>query len=112
MRLNWKYAAASAAMLAAAGWSGTAQAAALDCTGLATHDFGIDGLVIASAAAEPMGENSPVNHCLVRGHVGERTGIDGNTYKVSFELRLPDDWNGRFVHQFAKEAQHRSRVAH
>ncbi|QYO75845.1 tannase/feruloyl esterase family alpha/beta hydrolase [Devosia salina] len=86
--------------MTAASWAGLAQAAAFDCADVATHDFGVDDLVITEALAEAVGENAPVAHCLVRGHIAERTGLDGNTYRISFELRLPDDWNGRFVHQF------------
>ena len=100
MRLQWKSAVAMGTVVIATGWAGSAHAQALNCADLTSHDFGIDDLVIASAVAEPVGEGAPVAHCMVRGHVGEHIGIDGQTYKVSFELRLPDDWNGRFVHQF------------
>jgi hypothetical protein len=100
MHFQWKLAAATSALMIATGWTGAAQAAAMNCADLTAHDFGLEGLVVTTASAEAVGENAPVAHCLVQGHVGERTGLDGNTYKVSFELRLPDDWNGRFVHQF------------
>ena len=100
MRLQWKNAVALSAVMIATGWAGSASAGQLDCAELTTHEFGIDGLVIGSASAEPEGEGSPVPHCLVQGHIGERTGADGNTYRISFELRLPDEWNERFVHQF------------
>lgn len=96
----WRNSVALGTLLAAAGWAGVAQAQAIDCGQLVGHDFGVEDLVIAEATPTPVGDEAPVAHCLVRGHVGERTGIDGNIYKVSFELRLPDDWNGRFVHQF------------
>ena len=36
---------------------------------------------------------------LVRGKVNERLGIDGKTYAIGFEMRLPLAWNGRFLHQ-------------
>lgn len=36
---------------------------------------------------------------LVRGKVNERIGIDGKTYAIGFEMRLPLAWNGRFLHQ-------------
>lgn len=100
MKLAWRNSAALGTLLVATSWAGAAQAQAINCADLTAHDFGIEDLVVTSAMAEPMGENAPVDHCLVRGYIGERTGIDGNTYKVSFELRLPDNWNGRFVHQF------------
>jgi Tannase and feruloyl esterase len=38
-------------------------------------------------------------HCIVRGEVNDRTGVDGRHYAIGFELRLPVDWNGRFLHQ-------------
>lgn len=39
-------------------------------------------------------------HCLVTGKMLERTSeVDGNSYAISFEMRLPVDWNGRFYHQ-------------
>ncbi|HMQ57118.1 MAG TPA: tannase/feruloyl esterase family alpha/beta hydrolase [Rhizobiaceae bacterium] len=43
---------------------------------------------------------SPRPHCKVTGRMNERKGADGRDYALSFELRLPDEWNGRFVHQF------------
>ena len=38
-------------------------------------------------------------HCVVRAAVNERTGTDGRPYAIGFEMRLPDDWNGRYFHQ-------------
>ena len=38
-------------------------------------------------------------HCLVRGEIARRVGTDGKPYAIGFELRLPDDWNGRFLYQ-------------
>lgn len=31
--------------------------------------------------------------------MAERTGIDGQPYHIGFELRLPDEWNGRLLYQ-------------
>lgn len=40
------------------------------------------------------------SHCLVRGRMNERTSaVDGKVYAIGFEMRLPDDWNGRFLYQ-------------
>ena len=36
----------------------------------------------------------------LRGVMDERTGMDGKPYAIRFELRMPDDWQGRFMHQF------------
>jgi feruloyl esterase len=79
---------------------GTAQAEALACGSLDAHALGVAQVSIASSQALPAGPDARVAHCLVRGITGERTGIDGGDYAIAFELRLPDDWNGRFVHQF------------
>jgi hypothetical protein len=48
-----------------------------------------------SVGGKPVGE-----HCLVTGKMYERTSsVDGNTYAIGFEMRLPKNWNGRFLHQ-------------
>src|SRR5690606_10902258 len=51
-----------------------------------------------SAAAVHDDERAPP-HCVIRGAVNERTGQDGKPYAIGFEMRLPDDWNGRYFHQ-------------
>jgi feruloyl esterase len=38
-------------------------------------------------------------HCLVQGALDPRTGVDGKHYAIGFQLRLPTQWNGRFVYQ-------------
>ena len=38
-------------------------------------------------------------HCVVIGKMNPRTGIDGKSYAINFEMRLPTNWNGRFFHQ-------------
>ena len=38
-------------------------------------------------------------HCVVKGQMFKRKGIDGQDYAIGFEMRLPLDWNGRFFHQ-------------
>jgi hypothetical protein len=39
-------------------------------------------------------------HCHVTGSMLPRVGaIDGASYSIDFEMRLPLDWNGRFFHQ-------------
>src|SRR5699024_2771360 len=46
-------------------------------------------------AGKPVGE-----HCVVTGHMNERTSpVDGQTYAIGFEMRLPTDWAGRFLYQ-------------
>jgi alpha-beta hydrolase superfamily lysophospholipase len=55
----------------------------------------------ADPAAPPwMGPLPPMpEHCEVLGVMRERTGSDGQHYAVKFHLRLPSDWNGRFLFQ-------------
>ena len=39
-------------------------------------------------------------HCLVKGKMKERTSpVDGASYAIGFEIRMPQAWNGRFLHQ-------------
>ena len=46
-------------------------------------------------AGKPVGQ-----HCLVTGQLGRRTGpVDGAAYAIGFEMRLPQNWNGRFFYQ-------------
>lgn len=72
--------------------------AAVDCA--AVGELAPDGMAITETTAVPASDDSPVAHCLVRGRMAERVGSDGHSYAISFELRLPDDWTGRFAHQF------------
>ncbi|MET0268527.1 MAG: tannase/feruloyl esterase family alpha/beta hydrolase [Duganella sp.] len=39
-------------------------------------------------------------HCQVTGRMFERTStVDGQNYAIGFEMRLPNNWNGRFFYQ-------------
>ncbi|MBU7572059.1 MAG: tannase/feruloyl esterase family alpha/beta hydrolase [Hydrogenophaga sp.] len=54
---------------------------------------------VAAGALTVGGQPVPA-HCRVTGKMFERTSaVDGNTYAISFEVRLPLAWNGRFFHQ-------------
>jgi hypothetical protein len=74
--------------------------AAVDCAQLRDAGHHLDGVTLTEAVATPASDEIPVAHCLVRGKAGEHKGADGKDYAIQFELRLPDTWNGRFVHQF------------
>lgn len=54
-----------------------------------------------SEAGTGPGPNAPAlpAHCVVRGAIAPRTGVDGKTYETRFELRLPTGWTGRFFYQ-------------
>lgn len=53
---------------------------------------------VAKADLVPVGDKFP-EHCLLQGTVNDRTGADGKHYAIGFEMRLPTDWNGRFLYQ-------------
>lgn len=38
-------------------------------------------------------------HCIVEGEIAPRTGADGKHYGIKFQLRLPENWNNRFLFQ-------------
>lgn len=48
-----------------------------------------------SNAGQPVGE-----HCRITGRMNQRVStVDGQTYAIGFEMRLPKDWSGRFLYQ-------------
>lgn len=87
-----------AAVLAALALPGAAHAAG--CQDLVANGEHPAGMTLTEAEVLAPDGEIPVEHCLVRGSTGARTGADGKTYAIQFELRLPAKWNGRFVHQF------------
>ncbi len=80
----------------------------LSCSDLASQ-FSYTNLEITSATAVDagtltVGGNDIGAHCLVTGKMNERsstvnTAVEDATYAMSFEMRLPVDWNGRFFYQ-------------
>ncbi|MCP1660867.1 tannase/feruloyl esterase family alpha/beta hydrolase [Neisseria perflava] len=38
-------------------------------------------------------------HCIVEGEIGARTGVDGQHYGTKFQMRLPAQWNNKFLFQ-------------
>ena len=107
-------AAAAAALLAGCGSDGGSAslprlAAATPGTLASCTDLGsrlnLPGTVIRTAEAVAAGTltvaGQPVRaHCRVTGAMNQRTSaVDGNSYAIGFEMRLPQDWNGRFFYQ-------------
>ncbi|OOF52827.1 tannase/feruloyl esterase family alpha/beta hydrolase [Rodentibacter trehalosifermentans] len=39
------------------------------------------------------------SHCIVEGEIAARTGADGKHYGIKFQLRLPENWNNKFLFQ-------------
>lgn len=54
---------------------------------------------VAAGTLTVAGQAVPA-HCLVTGKMNQRvSAVDGQTYAIGFEMRLPVNWNGRFFHQ-------------
>ena len=54
---------------------------------------------IAAGTLMVAGQSVP-EHCLVKGTMASRISVvDGQSYAIGFEMRLPMAWNGRFFHQ-------------
>jgi feruloyl esterase len=76
-----------------------------DCAGLQTAFAGLANTQITlaetvAAGFLTVGGQAVAEHCRVTGKMHERTStVDGQTYAIGFEVRLPKNWNGRFLHQ-------------
>ncbi|MBR1167697.1 tannase/feruloyl esterase family alpha/beta hydrolase [Bradyrhizobium liaoningense] len=68
------------------------------CSPVATASLGISGVEITGSKTQDAANGLP-KHCIVTGLANQRTGVDGKSYAIGFELRLPAEWNGRFLHQ-------------
>jgi feruloyl esterase len=54
---------------------------------------------IAAGSLTIAGKPVPA-HCQITGKMFQRTGsVDGQSYAIGFEMRLPNAWNGRFFYQ-------------
>jgi feruloyl esterase len=78
-------------------------AALKDCASLSAA-FRFEHTIVESAVPVAAGglmlSGKPVRaHCLVKGRMHARKGSDGRDYAIGFEMRLPQDWNGRFYYQ-------------
>jgi feruloyl esterase len=74
------------------------------CEALATSfrapDLALTGAAPVAEGALKVAGAAIAAHCLVSGTLAERVGaVDGKTYAIRFEMRLPNRWNGRFLYQ-------------
>jgi feruloyl esterase len=79
-------------------------AALPSCTDLATRlqlaDTTIASADDVAAGTLTVGGQPIAAHCLVKGSMFQRvSAVDGNNYAIGFEMRLPEQWNGRFFYQ-------------
>ena len=61
---------------------------------IVSAEYVVPGSVQSFEGSVPVPE-----HCKVQAKLNERTGIDGKPYAIGMELRLPNNWNGRFLFQ-------------
>jgi len=75
--------------------AGLASKAALANTSLTSATLVPSGGLTVTGVTTPMPE-----HCLVKGEMNRRTSaVDGKSYAIGFEMRLPTAWNGRYFYQ-------------
>ena len=76
-----------------------------DCSSLGKALEGLPNTQITSSetaaeGAQKVGGKPIAEHCVIKGKMFERTSpVDAKTYAIGFEMRLPRQWNGRFLHQ-------------
>lgn len=67
---------------------------------LSFADTTISAVNPIAAGTVKVGGKPVAAHCQVLGKMAQRTSsVDGQSYAIGFELRLPLDWNGRFFYQ-------------
>ncbi|WP_323141547.1 tannase/feruloyl esterase family alpha/beta hydrolase [Massilia phyllosphaerae] len=67
---------------------------------LSFTDTTISAVNPIAAGTVTVGGKPVAAHCLVAGKMSQRTSsVDGQSYAIGFEMRLPLDWNGRFFYQ-------------
>ncbi|MBT2324312.1 tannase/feruloyl esterase family alpha/beta hydrolase [Variovorax paradoxus] len=77
---------------------------AMNCAAVTSQSLALPGLVVESAASMPAkgpsgSAASYPAHCKVTGSINKRVGIDGKSYAIGFDVRLPDaGWNGKFFY--------------
>lgn len=73
------------------------------CNDLASFSFDntvITAVTSAAAGALKVAGQDIGAHCVVTGKMHQRVSpVDGQTYAIGFEMRMPLDWNGRFLYQ-------------
>lgn len=69
------------------------------CGQLASAVKGVAQLDITGTRSEPADDKGHPAHCVVTGKLNDRAGDDGKRYAIGFEMRLPQGWNQRFLHQ-------------
>ncbi|CAG2159013.1 tannase/feruloyl esterase family alpha/beta hydrolase [Cupriavidus numazuensis] len=67
---------------------------------LAFQNTSVTAVSTVAAGAVKIGGRDVAEHCLITGNMNTRVSqVDGNTYAIGFEIRMPKSWNGRFFYQ-------------
>lgn len=75
------------------------------CTDLSAKLGGLANTTITASTSVPAGSltvagQAVPEHCLVTGRMFDRvSAVDGQSYAIGFEMRLPTQWSGRFFYQ-------------
>lgn len=75
----------------------------IENTQITKAEWSNDGLVGADRMSSLTGGSTADKqagaHCVVEGEIGARTGVDGKPYGTKFQMRLPQNWNRKFLFQ-------------
>ncbi|MBL8351059.1 MAG: tannase/feruloyl esterase family alpha/beta hydrolase [Burkholderiaceae bacterium] len=82
-----------------AGCASRSGPAGVACSQLPGAVAGLRGLRITQAGEVAADDKGHPVHCRLLGTLNERSGSDGRRYAIRFEMRLPQGWNQRFLHQ-------------
>ncbi|WP_439407250.1 tannase/feruloyl esterase family alpha/beta hydrolase [Bradyrhizobium sp. DASA03076] len=88
----------AAALVVLLGSTALARADGEPCSSVTTASLGLSSVEITGSKTQDAANGLP-KHCILTGLANRRTGADGKSYAIGFELRLPAEWNGRFLHQ-------------
>jgi hypothetical protein len=80
--------------------AGTLSNCATLATGFAYPSTTVTTAAVVAAGTLTNAGQAVGEHCRVVGRMNERVStVDGQTYAIGFEMRLPKDWNGRYLYQ-------------
>jgi feruloyl esterase len=91
--------AVAAIAAALAGCASAPKTGGVSCGQLPAALAGWPGLRITDARNVAPDDKGHPAHCRVTGQLNDRAGSDGKRYAIGFEMRLPQAWNQRFLHQ-------------
>ena len=80
--------------------AGTLKGVCTDFSGFAYAGLQVTSVTTVAAGTLSVGTTAIGAHCRVLGKLNERvSAVDGQTYAIGFEMRLPLAWSGRYFYQ-------------